>query len=112
VAKQIVRDRPLLEQPVCNAANGPVFNLHFCYLCYLETAVYDRDKFCTDDKGERTALLIDFAQLKQEGKSESDVMDFIEDLEDILSVELSKNENNYSSWDDAKKRLRAKEIIP
>ena len=62
--------------------------------------------FVTNDKGERTALLIDFAQLKQEGKTENDVMEFIEDLEDILAVELSKTEDNYSNWDDAKKRLR------
>ena len=38
-------------------------------------------------------------------------MDFIEDIEDILAVELSKNANNYSSWEDAKKRLKEKGII-
>ncbi len=67
--------------------------------------------FVLNDKGERTALLIDFAHLKQEGKTDVDVMEFIEDLEDILAVELSKNENDYSSWEDAKSRLRAKGII-
>jgi len=67
--------------------------------------------FVMNDKGEKTALLIDFAQLKQEGKTESEVMEFMEDLEDILAVELSKNENNYSNWEDAKSRLRAKGII-
>jgi hypothetical protein len=67
--------------------------------------------FVMNDKGERTALLIDFAQLKQEGKTENDVMEFVEDLEDILAVELSKNENEYSSWEDVKKRLRSKGLI-
>jgi len=67
--------------------------------------------FVTNDKGERTALLIDLAQLKNEGKTESDVMEFMEDLEDILAVELSKSENDYSNWEDAKKRLKAKGII-
>ena len=67
--------------------------------------------FVMNDKGEKTALLIDFAQLKQEGKTERDVMEFVEDLEDILAVELSKTENNYSNWEDAKKRLRTKGII-
>src|SRR4051812_20528279 len=67
--------------------------------------------FVMNDRGEKTALLIDLARLKQEGKTESDVMDFMEDLEDILAIELSKNENDYSSWEDAKKRLRSKGII-
>ncbi len=67
--------------------------------------------FVMNDKGEKTGLLIDIARLKQEGKTENDVMEFIEDLEDILAVELSKNENDYSNWDEAKKRLRDKGII-
>ena len=67
--------------------------------------------FVTNDKGERTALLIDFARLKQEGKTENDVMEFMEDHEDILAVELSKKENDYSNWEDAKSRLKAKGII-
>lgn len=67
--------------------------------------------FIMNDKGEKTALLIDFERLKQEGKTENDVMEFMEDLEDILAIELSKNENDYSNWEDAKGRLRAKGII-
>ena len=58
--------------------------------------------FVTNDKGEKTALLIDLAQLKHEGKSETDVIEFMEDLEDILAIELSKHDNDYSTWDDAK----------
>ena len=67
--------------------------------------------FVMNDKGEKTALLIDFAQLKHEGKTENDIMEFMEDLEDILAVELSKKENDYSTWEDAKERLKAKRII-
>ena len=67
--------------------------------------------FAMNDKGEKTALLIDLAQLKHDGKSETDVMDFMEDLEDLLAIELSKQDNDYSDWDEAKKRLRAKGVI-
>ena len=38
-------------------------------------------------------------------------MEFMEDLEDILAIELSKNENDYSNWEDAKSRLKAKGIL-
>ena len=67
--------------------------------------------FVMNGKGEKTGLLIDLAQLKQEGKTETDAMEFMEDLEDVLAIELSQNENDYSSLEDAKKRLTAKSII-
>jgi hypothetical protein len=67
--------------------------------------------FVMNDKGEKTALLIDLVQLKQEGKSEADVMEFMEDLEDILAIELSAKENDYSNWEDIKSDLRSKGII-
>ncbi len=67
--------------------------------------------FVLNDKGEKTALLIDLAQLKQDGRSETDVMEFMEDLEDVLAVELSRQTNEYSNWEDAKKRLRDKGVI-
>lgn len=62
--------------------------------------------YVTNEKGERTALLIDINELKKEGKTEEDVNDLIEDLEDILAIELSKKENDYISWEEAKKELR------
>lgn len=43
--------------------------------------------FVMNDKGEKTALLIDFAQLKQEGKTENVIIEFMEGLEDMLAVE-------------------------
>ena len=67
--------------------------------------------FVMNDKGEKTGLLIDLVQLKHDGKTETDVMEFIEDIEDVLAIELSNSENDYSSWEDAKKRLRAKGVI-
>jgi len=54
---------------------------------------------------------INFVMNDKGEKSETDVMEFIEDLEDILAIELSQQDNNYSDWEDAKKRLRAKGII-
>jgi hypothetical protein len=100
------------ESCLCHAQDGAplsrsnfiIFTLH---ILQLMTGV----NFVMNDKGEKTALLIDFAVLKQEGKTENDVMEFMEDLEDILAVELSKKENDYSDWEDAKQRLKAKGII-
>jgi hypothetical protein len=67
--------------------------------------------FVTNDKGERTGLFIDFSQLRQKNNSDDDVMDFMEDLEDLLAIELAKKENDYSDWEDAKTRLKAKGAI-
>ncbi|MES2702707.1 MAG: hypothetical protein V4649_08720 [Bacteroidota bacterium] len=62
--------------------------------------------YVMNDKGEKTALLIDLAQLRIQGNNENDVMEFMEDLEDILAIELANKENKYSDWEDAKKRLK------
>ena len=67
--------------------------------------------FVINDKGERTALLIDLVQLKKGGRAESDVMQFMEDLEDTQAIELSKDEEKVQYWEDAKTRLRDKGII-
>lgn len=67
--------------------------------------------YVMNDKGEKTALLIDLAQLRGGDKTEKDVMEFMEDLEDMLAVELSKKDDDYSDWSDAKERLKAKGII-
>ena len=61
-----------------------------------------------DDKGEKTGLLIDLKQLKSDKTSENDVMEY---LEDILAIELNNKENEYSDWEEAKKRLKDKGII-
>ncbi len=64
--------------------------------------------FVMDDKGEKTGLLIDLKQLKSDKTSENDVMEY---LEDILAIELNNKENEYSDWEEAKKRLKDKGII-
>ncbi len=85
-------------------------------VCELNLKIMTGINFVLNDKGERTALLIDFAQLKQESKNGVDVMEFMEDIKDILAAELSKNKNekhkdDHSNWEDAKNRLRAKGIV-
>ena len=67
--------------------------------------------FVINDKGERTALLIDLVQLKKERNAERCIMKLMEDMQEILRIELSINEDKYSNWDDAKTGLREKGII-
>lgn len=64
--------------------------------------------YVTNENGERTALLIDISGLRKDGK---DVTELIEDLEDILAIELSKKENDYSPIDEVENRLRSKGVI-
>lgn len=61
--------------------------------------------YVTNDKGEKTALLIDLNELKRSGKAGGDVSEFLDDLEDILAIELSKDEE-YTDWEDVKQDLR------
>ena len=61
--------------------------------------------YVTNDKGEKTGLLIDLNELKRSGKTSGDVSGFLDDLEDILAIELSKNEE-YIDWEDVKEDLR------
>lgn len=61
--------------------------------------------YVTNDKGEKTALLIDLNELKRSGKAGGDVSEFLDDLEDILAIELSKGEE-YVDWEDVKQDLR------
>ena len=67
--------------------------------------------FVINDKGERTAVLIDLVQLKKERNAERCIMKLMEDMQEILRIELSINEDKYSNWDDAKTGLREKGII-
>jgi hypothetical protein len=48
--------------------------------------------YVTNDKGEHTALLIDLTQLRGIENTESDINEFLEDLDDIIAVELSKGD--------------------
>jgi hypothetical protein len=67
----------------------------------MKSNIMNAISYVTNEKGERTALLIDISELKQEGKTQEDVNALIEDLEYILAIELSKKENDYSSWEEA-----------
>ncbi len=48
--------------------------------------------YVTDDKGEKTALLIDLAQLRKSDKTENELIEFLEDLDDTIAAELSKGQ--------------------
>jgi len=45
--------------------------------------------YVTNDKGEHTALLIDLIQLRKTENTQSEINEFLEDL-DVIAVELSK----------------------
>jgi hypothetical protein len=48
--------------------------------------------YVTNDRGEKTALLIDLNQLRNSDKSDTVLGEFLEDLDDMIAVELSKGE--------------------
>ena len=47
--------------------------------------------YVTNDKGEKTALLIDLAQLRKTD-TENDLITFLEDFDDTIAAELSKGQ--------------------
>lgn len=48
--------------------------------------------YVTNDKGEKTALLIDLEQLKDKTTPETDITELLEDLDDMIAAELSKGQ--------------------
>ena len=60
--------------------------------------------FITDDKGERTGLMIDIKN------HDSVLKDYLEDLMDLIEVNARKNEKSIP-WDVAKSELKTKGII-
>lgn len=60
--------------------------------------------FVTDDKGERTSLMIDLK------KHDSVLKDYLEDLMDLVEINARKNEKPIL-WDIAKSELKTKGII-
>ena len=48
--------------------------------------------YVTNDKGEKTALLIDLTQLRDSDATENDLLTFLEDLDDTIAAELSKGQ--------------------
>jgi len=63
--------------------------------------VMDGVSFVTDNKGKRIALLIDLSVRNKTGK---DYIEFMENLEDIIDIELSVNEDA-EPWKEVKKEL-------
>jgi hypothetical protein len=60
--------------------------------------------FVTDDKGERTGLMIDLK------KHDSALKDYLEDLMDLVEINARKNEKPIP-WDIAKSELKTKGLI-
>jgi len=60
--------------------------------------------YVTNDQGEKTALLIDLAQLRAHNTSETDLTDFLEDLDDMIALELSKGQTG-RPYDEVRKEI-------
>lgn len=50
--------------------------------------------YITNDEGVRTALFIDLERLRKAKISDTKYRQFLEDLEDMIAVELSRNEKS------------------
>lgn len=48
--------------------------------------------YITNDKSEKTALLIDLVELKDAQMHGADITQILEDLDDMIAAELSKNQ--------------------
>lgn len=60
--------------------------------------------YVTNEKGEKTALLIDLAQLRKTDKTENDLIEFLEDLDDTIAAELSKGQKG-RSYEEARNEI-------
>lgn len=61
-----------------------------------------------NESGLRTAVTIDFDELRQSGMTSRDVIQYLgndEDLEDIIDVELRRTEPS-EDWESVKRRLK------
>ncbi|MDR1405606.1 MAG: hypothetical protein LBI89_00190 [Prevotellaceae bacterium] len=69
----------------------------------------DGINFVTNASGEKTAIMIDLATLRQQPVSGREAMQYLlslEDIEDIIDVELSRTEPS-KSWHTVKRRLKS-----
>jgi hypothetical protein len=67
--------------------------------------------YITDAEGRKKALVIDLDVLKRNGQTGRDVVMYLqEELEDLLDLELAKNEETIP-WEEAEQQLRQKGII-
>jgi hypothetical protein len=60
--------------------------------------------YVTNDKGEKTALLIDLIQLRKEDTAENDLDEFLEELDNIIVLELSRGQNG-RPYEDVRKEI-------
>ena len=64
-------------------------------------------RYITNSKGKHSGLVIDFAAAKKGLKKKKDLIALMEDIEDIVAVELSKNEKSLS-YEEARKQIFGK----
>jgi hypothetical protein len=67
----------------------------------------DTIRYITDARGGHSGLMIDFESAKKSIKSGKDIIALIEEIEDIVAVELSKNEKSLN-YEEARKQLFGK----
>ncbi len=60
--------------------------------------------YVTNEKGVHTALLIDLMQLRGTENTQSDINEFLEYLDDIIAVELSKGDTG-RPYDEVRKEI-------
>lgn len=53
-------------------------------------------KYITNTKGERDGIFIDLKALRKRKMKSDDLVELFEDIEDMVAVELSKNEKSVS----------------
>jgi hypothetical protein len=64
-------------------------------------------RYITDSKGLHSGLVIDFDIAKKKVKKNKDLIALMEDIEDIIAVELSKNEKTIP-YQEARKAILGK----
>jgi hypothetical protein len=60
--------------------------------------------YVTNEKGEKTALLIDLAELKDAVTAETDITELLENLDDMIAAELSKGQKG-RSYDEVRNEI-------
>ncbi|MDB5284795.1 MAG: hypothetical protein JWO06_3870 [Bacteroidota bacterium] len=61
-------------------------------------------KYITDSKGRHSGLVLDLNIIRKTLRKKKDLVELMEDIEDIVSVELSKDEKSVS-YEEARKRI-------
>lgn len=67
-------------------------------------------KYITDSKGKHSGLVIDLNVVRKTLRKKKDLIELMEDIEDIVAVELSKDEKSVS-YEEARKRVFGKKEV-